>query len=77
MGNPRAARAVGNALHSNPSLNLTKCYRVVHKDGTLSNGFAFGGIGKQAELLMGEGVEIDLQRNKVMNMGKYLMDWEM
>jgi hypothetical protein len=38
----------------------------------LSNNFAFGGIGKQAELLMSEGVEVDVQKNKVKNMHKYL-----
>jgi alkylated DNA nucleotide flippase Atl1 len=44
-----------------------KCYRVVHKDGSLSSNFAFGGINKQAELLINEGIEIDIQKNKVKN----------
>lgn len=47
-GNPKAARAVGNALHNNPNLNAIKCYRVIHKDGRLSNNFAFGGLNRQA-----------------------------
>lgn len=67
IGCPRAARAVGSALHNNQDPKNVKCHRVVHKDGSLSNSFAFGGGNRQAELLRDEGVEIDFQKNKVVN----------
>ena len=40
IGNPRASRAVGNALHNNPIMIIIPCHRVLakHSDG----GFAFG-----------------------------------
>ena len=43
-GNPRWARAVGYALHVNPDPENIRCYRVVSKDGSVSEAFAFGGI---------------------------------
>lgn len=57
-GNIHYARAVGNALHNNPNPNEIPCYRVVNKNGALSNNFAFGGITAQTELLLSEGVEV-------------------
>ena len=56
-GSPRAARAVGNVLHSNISPDNAPCHRVVHNDGRLAEAYVFGGIGKQAALLKSEGVE--------------------
>ena len=58
-GNPRWARVVGYALHSNPDPEHIPCYRVVTKDGRVSPAFAFGGGNRQRELLMREGVEFD------------------
>ena len=55
-GRPRAARAVGFALHHNPEPGVIPCHRVVFKDGSLSPGFAFGGPGIQRRLLEDEGV---------------------
>lgn len=52
IGNPKAARMVGKILHQNPYPETIKCHRVVFKDGSLSKSFAFGGVEKQAELLM-------------------------
>ena len=57
-GNPRMSRAVGNALHKNPDPDGTPCFRVVNSKGELSGEFAFGGIGRQAELLIADGVEV-------------------
>ncbi len=57
-GNRKMARAVGNALHKNPDPSLIPCHRVVNAKGELAAGYAFGGAGKQAELLMSEGVEV-------------------
>lgn len=56
-GNPRWSRVVGYALHVNPDPKGIPCYRVVRKDGGLSEAFAFGGINVQRELLLRDGVE--------------------
>lgn len=58
-GRPRAARAVGNALHVNPCPGIIPCHRVVNHRGHLSGGFAFGGIDRQKELLEAEGIAVD------------------
>ncbi|MGN0458475.1 MAG: MGMT family protein [Eubacterium sp.] len=57
-GNPHYARAVGNALHKNPSPDTIPCYRVVNAKGFLTKSFAFGGLHTQAELLKAEGIEV-------------------
>ncbi len=56
-GNPGWSRVVGYALHVNPDPDSIPCYRVVTKDGKLSEAFAFGGINMQRELLEKDGVE--------------------
>ncbi len=53
-------RVVGFALNKNPDPKNIPCHRVVFKDGSLSPGYVFGGIGKQKELLQKEGVCFDL-----------------
>ena len=57
-GNPKMARAVGNALHNNPDPLNIPCYRVVNSKGELAGEFAFGGEGAQASLLMEDGIEL-------------------
>lgn len=57
-GNPRWARVVGYALHVNPDPETIPCYRVVNREGRLSEAFAFGGVNRQKQLLEQEGVEI-------------------
>ena len=52
IGNPAAARAVGNALNRNPFAPLVPCHRVVRSDGSLG-GFA-GGPSKKRRLLEAE-----------------------
>jgi O-6-methylguanine DNA methyltransferase len=66
-GNKRWARVVGYALHVNPDPDRIPCYRVVNKDGRVSDAFAFGGGNRQVELLKAEGVVlvdgcVDMQR---------------
>lgn len=69
LGNPRGARTVGWALHSNPYPKVVPCHRVVNKEGELSGGFAFGGWETQRSLLEEEGVRfltggrVDLERH--------------
>jgi O-6-methylguanine DNA methyltransferase len=55
-GEPKMARAVGNALHKNPE-NIP-CFRVVNSKGELSGAFAFGGKDEQARRLIKDGVEV-------------------
>lgn len=55
-GNPRASRAVGWALHKNPSPGEIPCHRVVNCEGRLATEFAFGGSQAQRKLLEAENV---------------------
>ena len=55
-GSPRSARQVGYALHVNPDPNTIPCHRVVMKDGSLSEAFAFGGAAEHRFRLEAEGV---------------------
>lgn len=66
-GNKRWARVVGYALHVNPDPDNIPCYRVVNKEGKVSDTFAFGGGNRQEKLLQAEGVEfvngcVDMKR---------------
>lgn len=57
-GNRRWARVVGYALHVNPNPDEIPCYRVVNREGKLSDAFAFGGVNQQKILLEAEGIEV-------------------
>lgn len=70
-GNKNWARVVGYALHANPDPENIPCYRVVTKEGKVSEAFAFGGGNEQIRLLQEEGIEVT--EGKV-NMKKY--QWE-
>jgi len=52
-GSPRAARAAGNALGSNPIPIVVPCHRIVHADGSL--GGYTGGLDRKRFLLALEG----------------------
>lgn len=69
-GNPRWARAVGYALHSNPDPDGIPCYRVVNRFGGLAPAFAFGGENRQAELLRADGIEV--RDDNTVDLEKYL-----
>jgi methylated-DNA-[protein]-cysteine S-methyltransferase len=68
ISKPRAARAVGNALHKNPYSPQVPCHRVVRNNGQLG-GFA-SGPGKKIELLKKEGV--DVKNGRVDNFNEIL-----
>ena len=51
-------RVVGFALHKNKDPENIPCHRVVYKDGSLSNGYAFGGINAQKK-------KLDMEKNCV------------
>ena len=58
IGAPRCSRQVGWALHSNPQMGVIPCHRVLFKDGSLTDGFAFGGRDVQRAMLEAEGVTV-------------------
>lgn len=58
LGNPNAARAVGQALGCNPWPDTVPCHRVVRSDGTLG-GYAWG-LEKKRRLLITEGAEFQV-----------------
>jgi len=53
IGQPKAARAVGNALNKNPFAPVVPCHRVIRSDGSIG-GFA-SGSSKKIKLLKSEG----------------------
>ncbi|MDD3206298.1 MAG: MGMT family protein [Lachnospiraceae bacterium] len=57
-GNRRWARVVGYALHANPDSEQIPCYRVVTKEGRVSEAFAFGGSNQQIKLLEADGITL-------------------
>ena len=68
-GNPRAARAVGMAMRTNPDIPKTPCHRVVASDGSLTGYSAGQGVSTKRKMLEGEGVsfkgaKVDLQKSQ-------------
>lgn len=70
-------RQVGRILHLNPYPSSpfvrgkgagVPCHRVVHADGSLATGYAFGGPNKQRELLEKEGVVFEKNKVKKTNL---------
>ena len=55
-GFPGAARAVGNAIHTNTDPVAVPCHRVVCADGRLGSNYGLGGPAKQRERLEAEGI---------------------
>lgn len=49
-------RQVGQILHHNEAPEKYPCHRVIKSDGSIASGYAFGGPGKQQEILEKEGV---------------------
>ncbi len=75
IGSPRAAQAVGWALHVNPEPVLTPCHRVVNRFGRLAKSFAFGGTDEQKRLLELEGVQVD---GETVDLAKYrFTQWDL
>lgn len=71
LGNPKLARVVGNILHENPDGDKYPCYKVVNYQGRLAPNFVFGGLDKQKERLMNEGIEVIGDR---VDLSKYQWD---
>lgn len=69
-GYPSRTRQVGKVLHQNPDPSVIPCHRVVMKDGSLTEAFAFGGAGEQKARLQAEGVlfkgdKVDMEKHLV------------
>ncbi|HOT47524.1 MAG TPA: MGMT family protein [Syntrophales bacterium] len=64
LGIPGGARAVGNALATNPFPIVIPCHRAIRSDGTL--GGYQGGLAMKRALLMQEGVDVD-ERGRVVS----------
>ncbi|NLI77531.1 MAG: methylated-DNA--[protein]-cysteine S-methyltransferase [Candidatus Riflebacteria bacterium] len=60
VGSPRAARAVGQAMRTNPLPLLVPCHRVLASDGGLGGFMGRDGIGLKKRLLAIEGAAIPL-----------------
>ena len=72
MGSPKASRAVGAALRANPTPIVVPCHRVVKQDGTLGGYGGAKGVGRKAELLRKEGIEV---RKGAVDLSKYRFSW--
>jgi methylated-DNA-protein-cysteine methyltransferase related protein len=62
-------RLIGFYLHKNLDPKSIPCHRVIKSNGTLTNGYAFGGKKKQKEILEKEGIKFDKDR---ISLKKYL-----
>ncbi|MEM5812554.1 MAG: MGMT family protein [Candidatus Aenigmatarchaeota archaeon] len=71
LGNPRACRAVGNALKRNSSPDTIPCYRVVRRDGSI--GEYSRGKREKLRLLKKDGIEIIKRK---INMNKHFHSFE-
>lgn len=56
VGSPKAARAVGMCMQTNPNAPQTPCHRVVASDGSLHGYSAGDGIPTKKKMLLEEGV---------------------
>ncbi len=55
-GRPKAARAVGYYMRTNPDAPHTPCHRVVASDGSLTGYSGRGGLKAKKQMLKNEGV---------------------
>lgn len=56
-GSPKAARAVGMAMKTNPNAPHVPCHRVVGSDGSLVGYSGAGGVEQKRKMLISEGVK--------------------
>lgn len=67
-GKPKAARAVGHFMRTNPHAPIVPCHRVVASDGKLTGYSGGKGISTKKSMLIAEGVyfakdNVDLKRS--------------
>ncbi len=68
-GKPKAARAIGMYMRTNPDAPHTPCHRVVASNGALTGYSGKGGIAGKQRMLLKEGVffikeNVDLSRSQ-------------
>jgi len=56
VGNPKAARAIGMFMKTNPNAPIVPCHRVVASDGNLTGYSAGEGVSTKKQMLLKEGV---------------------
>ncbi len=56
VGSPRAARAIGMCMRTNPFAPIVPCHRVVAADGKLTGYSAKEGVKTKRQMLLAEGV---------------------
>ena len=61
-GSPKAARAVGYLMKTNPDAPKTPCHRVVASDGSLTGYSGQEGLSGKKKMLTAEGVAFDGRR---------------
>ncbi len=61
-GKPKAARAVGGFMRTNPYAPVVPCHRVVAADGSLTGYSGDGGVKRKKEMLLAEGAEFKGER---------------
>ena len=66
-GNPKAARAVGLFMKTNPNAPIVPCHRVVAADGSLTGYSGAGGIKRKKEMLLAEGVIFEGEKVDIVN----------
>ena len=69
VGSPRAARAIGMCMRTNPFAPVVPCHRVVASDGKLVGYSAGEGVKTKKEMLLAEGVffngdKVDLKKSQ-------------
>jgi O-6-methylguanine DNA methyltransferase len=70
IGKPKAARAVGKLLNSNPYPIIVPCHRIIHSDGRIG-GYS-NGVERKTDLLISEGVV--LRNGRVVNYREILFN---
>jgi O-6-methylguanine DNA methyltransferase len=61
-GNPKAARAVGMFMRTNPYAPIVPCHRVLASNGGLTGYSGRGGVLGKKKMLLGEGVKFKGER---------------
>lgn len=69
ISNPRQ---IGRIIHKNQDPKKYPCHRVVRSDGTLADGYAFGGKQAQVALLISEGIIMKNDKISLLSFGYHL-----
>lgn len=59
-------RLIGSIIHKNTDTKKYPCHRVIRSDGSIANGYAFGGKSDQINLLKSEGIAFNKNSTKIL-----------